>query len=181
MPRRRAILLAMLLIAGIGLLIQRRQFPVRTTTWIPQDNRTNYSEIEPGLWMGGLVDEPPEGTLAVLSLCEQKDKYELANHKWAPIPDAAPAPPLGWLAAMVDFVETHRNEDRPVYVHCFAGVSRSGMVVTASLMQRHGWSRDRAIDFIRTRRPGIRPNPAFMERLLEWELTLDGAAVAETP
>jgi protein-tyrosine phosphatase len=82
---------------------------------------------------------------------------------------------------MVDFVERERAEGRPVYVHCFAGVSRSGMVVTASLMQRHGWKRDETLAYIRTRRPIIRPNPAFMERLLEWELTLDGTAVAETP
>ena len=49
------------------------------------------------------------------------------------------------------------------------------MVVTAYLMFEHGWSRDEALKFVRSKRALIRPNPAFMERLLEWERELKKA------
>ena len=44
----------------------------------------------------------------------------------------------------VAFVEAEREAGRPVYVHCRAGISRSGMVVVASLMSRNGWLATRA-------------------------------------
>ena len=129
----------------------------------------NYSRIDDGLWLGGFVDEPPPGCSAVLNLCEAEDSYRAEAHDWSPIRDAEPAPSLDWLSERVRFIETQRAAGRGVYVHCMAGVSRSGMVVTAYLMRREGWTRDRAIGFLRTRRPSVRPNPAFMELLLEWE------------
>ena len=48
----------------------------------------------------------------------------------------------------------------------------TGLVVVAYLMFEHGWSRDQALAFARTRRPDTRPNPAFMDRLLDWEREL---------
>ena len=129
----------------------------------------NYSRIEDGLWLGGYVDQPPTGCSAVLNLCEAEDSYRTEAHDWSPIRDAEPAPSLDWLGERVRFIETQRAASRGVYVHCMAGVSRSGMVMTAYLMRREGWSRDRAIEFLRAKRPSTRPNPAFMELLLEWE------------
>ncbi len=129
----------------------------------------NYAEIEPGLYMGGDVLEPPPGTSAVLNLCEQKDAYQCEVHVWEPIRDAAPAPSIAWLKKQVEFVETQRNAGRTTYVHCFQGVSRSGLVVTAYLMHAHRWTRNEAMAFIRERRPQLRPNGAFMELLGEWE------------
>lgn len=70
---------------------------------------------------------------------------------------------------MVDFIQTQRNAGRTVFVHCLAGVSRSGMVVVAYLMSKYAWTRDEALAFVRTKRPGARPNPAFMRLLGEWE------------
>jgi hypothetical protein len=43
------------------------------------------------------------------------------------------------------------------------------MVTTAYLMARDGRSRDETLAAIRTHRPQVRPDPAFMELLLEWE------------
>jgi Dual specificity phosphatase, catalytic domain len=129
----------------------------------------DYAEIVPGLYMGGHVLEPPSGTTAVLNLCEQEDPYQCEVHGWQPIRDAAPAPSIDWLAKQVAFVETQRNAGRVTYVHCFQGASRSGLVVTAYLMHERGWSRDEAMAFVRAKRPQLRPNPAFMELLSEWE------------
>jgi Dual specificity phosphatase, catalytic domain len=129
----------------------------------------NYSQIEDGLYMGGYVKKPPRRTTAVLNLCETKDPYECEVHRWAPIVDNEPAPSLAWLREMVEFVRTQREAGRIVYVHCLAGVSRSGMIVVACFMLKNRWTRDEALAYVRTKRPGARPNPAFMRLLAEWE------------
>ena len=64
------------------------------------------------------------------------------------------------------------NPPVTAYVHCHAGVSRGGMVVVAYLMWRHDWSRDKALGFVRSQREVVRPNPAFMALLREWEEAL---------
>jgi hypothetical protein len=132
----------------------------------------NYARVEDGLWLGGYVAEPPPGTRAVLNLCESEDPYRAESHRWEPIRDAEPVPSLDWLREQVRFIEAERAAGRTVYVHCRNGVSRSGMVVVAFYMARNGWSRDEAMEFVRSHRPELRPNPAFMQLLLEWESLL---------
>jgi hypothetical protein len=136
----------------------------------------NYSLVEPGLYQGGDVAAPPPGTTAVLNLCETPDAYAVEVALWEPINDAAPAPDLDWLRRMVEAIDANRRAGRTTFVHCRNGVSRSGMVVTAYLMWKNGWTRDEALAFVRTKRPETRPNPAFMELLAEWERTLGEAA-----
>src|SRR5208282_3414534 len=55
----------------------------------PSYPTTNYSVIEDGLSMGGMLAEPPPGTRAVLNVCESKDPYWAEVHRWQPIRDAA--------------------------------------------------------------------------------------------
>jgi hypothetical protein len=129
----------------------------------------NYSLIEEGLYLGGRVKEPPPGTEAVLNLCENEDPYRLDIHLWEAIPDSEPAPSLDWLRRAVAFVDGNRKAGRTTYVHCRQGVSRGGMVVTAYLMAKNRWTRDQALEYVRASRPQVRPNPAFMGLLLEWE------------
>jgi hypothetical protein len=141
----------------------------------------DYTQIEDGLFLGARVRQPPPGTQAVLNLCEHEDAYTADVHRWEPIHDAAPAPTLDWLRDQVDFVEEQRRAGRTAYVHCLNGVSRSGMVVVAYLMQSKGWSRDEALSYVRLRRPGVRPHPAFMELLLDWERHLNERGDADIP
>lgn len=129
----------------------------------------NYDEIEPGLFVGGSVDQPLRGTLAVLNVCTTEDAYRARYHKWSPIADAAPAPSLKWLREQVDFVAENRRKGRTTYVHCFAGISRGPMVVAAYLMEKNNWTRDETLAFIRKSRPFAKPNEAFMELLKQWE------------
>lgn len=132
----------------------------------------NYSQIEPGLWLGGFVDAPPPGVTAVLNLCETKDPYSAEIHAWEPIRDAEPAPSLEWLKERVAWIDAQRAAKRDVYVHCQQGVSRSGMVVTAFVMRRDGLSRDEALATLRAKRPDVRPHPTFMRLLEEWQAAL---------
>jgi protein-tyrosine phosphatase len=46
------------------------------------------------------------------------------------------------------------------------------MVVTAYLMYKYSWTLDDALAFVRTKREGVRPNPAFRPLLDEWEREL---------
>lgn len=133
---------------------------------------TNYTLIEDGLYLGGILSEPPPGTDAVLNVCETRDPYRADHHKWSPIPDVAPAPSLDWLREQVAFVAEQRGEGRTVFVHCRAGVSRSAMVTAAYLMARDGLSRDDALTRLRTKRSRVGPNPAFLQLLSEWEAGL---------
>ena len=141
----------------------------------------NYSKIEDGLWLGGYVGEPPPGTRAVFNLCEAEDPYRAESHRWEPIRDAEPVPSLDWLREQVGFIEAERAAGRAVFVHCRNGVSRSGLVVVAYYMARDGWSRVEAMEFVRSRRPGLRPNPAFMQLLSEWERSLKGKGAEAEP
>jgi hypothetical protein len=135
----------------------------------PAREEPNYTLIEDRLWMGGLVPEPPPGTRAVLNLCEQSDPYHSHAHLWEPLNDAEPSPSLDGLRRLVEFVGERRRAGDTVYVHCRNGVSRSGLVVTAYLMAEHQWTREQSLDFIRSKRPVVRPSPPYMQLLLEWE------------
>jgi hypothetical protein len=132
----------------------------------------NYTRIEDGLYMGGTIEKPPPGTTSVLNVCEDEDSYQAEIQRWEPIRDKAPAPSLAWLGQQVKFIEEQRHAGRTVFVHCSAGRSRSGLVMTAYLMSRDGCTRDEALATLRAQRPTVAPNPAFMELLLQWEKTV---------
>ena len=136
----------------------------------------NYTRIDEGLYVGGSVDRPPPGTRAVLNLTTTRDPYRCEVRVWEAIPDAGPAPDLDWLAERVLFIAEQRRAGRTTYVHCSAGRSRSAFVTAAYLMYRYDWSRDRALAYLRSQRPITRPNPAFVDRLLDWERELNRRA-----
>jgi hypothetical protein len=53
--------------------------------------------------------------------------------------------------------------------------------VVAYYMARNSWSRDEAMEFVKSRRPGLRPHPAFMRLLSEWEQSLKDKGGREEP
>ncbi len=134
--------------------------------------RNNYSYIEDGLCLGGILSEPPDGIRAVLNVGETRDPYSAIVHRWEPIPDLGPAPSLDWLRSQVAFIDQQRKAGRPVYVHCRAGVNRSAMVVAAYLMWRDRLTRDEALAVLRSKRRRIMPFEVYQEYLLEWEKSL---------
>src|ERR1051325_4270811 len=70
-------------------------------------------------------------------------------------PDSSDAPFLKHLPAILEFIESTEKTGGKVLVQCHAGVSRSPAVVVAWLMKRNGMQLDKAIEFIKERRPGI--------------------------
>lgn len=132
-----------------------------------------YTKIEDGLYSGQWVSTYPPGAQVIINLCDRPDTSpaEVLHHK--AILDAGPPPSLQWLKEVVDLIASHRKEGKTVYIHCAAGVSRSGLVTTAYLMQKYHWNRDHALRYARSRRPQINPRPAFLKLLKEWEQYLE--------
>jgi len=165
-PRARTRRPIALLVAGLAFVLV-----VLAVGW-QLDDPPNYDRIEDGLYMGGRVESPPWRTRAVLNLCEQPDDYasEVSEHQ--PIPDAGPAPTLDWLRDRVEWIAAQRRDGRQGDLHCQQGVSRSGLVVAAYLMAEYGWTADRSVEFVRSKRSVTRPHPAFRPLLFEWEQEL---------
>jgi hypothetical protein len=138
-----------------------------------------YALVEDGLYVGSATDEPPPGTRAVVNLCGREDRYATEACLWEPVSEGGPEPSIEWLRRVVGFIAAQRAAGRPTYVHCLAGMNRSGAVVTAYLMYEHGWGRDEALGFVRSRRPQVQPNPALMRLLTEWEQALKAQATSE--
>lgn len=135
-------------------------------------SQANYSLIEPGFYMGGRQSMPP-GTGAVLNLSKYKDGFVAEVCMERPIEDGGIAPSIEWLQEQVAFIDQQRQAGRTVYVHCDAGISRSGMVSAAYFMWRNHWSREQALAFLRAARPVVNPNLAQMELLTRWEKAIE--------
>jgi hypothetical protein len=160
---RRA-LLVVLLVASVGIWLWLR--------WLEQSYDQPYCLVEEGLFIGRAVNEPPPGTRAVVNLCGREDPYRVEASLWEPVFEGGQEPGLEWLERIVQFIASQRRAGRPVYVHCAAGMNRSGAAVTAYLMYEHGWTRDEALAYIQQRRRVIQPNPTLMRLLSEWEKVL---------
>lgn len=64
-----------------------------------------------------------------------------------------------------DLIISLLRKGQVVFVHCFAGVSRSASIVIYTLMKLHTWNYEKAFRFVRGFRPLIRPNSGFVEQL----------------
>jgi hypothetical protein len=157
--RTRLLILLLLVCVGVWFWLQ----------WLGDSYDRPYCLIEDGLYVGSSVESPPRGTQAVVNLCGREDRYKVEASLWEPILESAEEPTLEWLRRVVEFIDTQRKAGRTTYVHCMAGMNRSGAVVTAYLMSKHGWDRDRALAFVREKRPQIQPNPTLMRLLAQWE------------
>ena len=69
----------------------------------------------------------------------------------------------------ISFIKTAISQKGTVLIHCFAGVSRSSTVCVAYLMKEKGMRCNEAIDFVKTCRPAINPNPSFRIQLQKYE------------
>jgi dual specificity phosphatase 12 len=61
----------------------------------------------------------------------------------------------------IAFIKEGINKGGGVFVHCYAGVSRSASTVIAYLMAEHNMTFYEAMSFVRKRRHIINPNIGF--------------------
>ncbi|MGW2710000.1 protein-tyrosine phosphatase family protein [Streptomyces sp. NPDC001356] len=137
-----------------------------------------WSEIVPGLWMGGHEFRGRSGRLEFAVVRDEFDVVQsllrlpgygpdpgVEHHVW-PIPDG---PLDGTQLAGVIRLARAANEaldaGRRVLVRCYHGYNRSGLVIAHALVQRGG-SADQAIRLIRARRSAwALHNELFVEYL----------------
>lgn len=67
------------------------------------------------------------------------------------------------------FVQENREKRRNVLIQCHGGISRSATMLCAYLIKSRKIGAEEAINFISKRRPRIKPNPGFWEKLVAYE------------
>lgn len=82
------------------------------------------------------------------------------------------------ISESISFIENCRKFTN-VYVHCYAGVSRSVALVCAYMMSKYGWTVDKTVKFVISKRVVAKPNDGFMKQLREYESQLKGGKVEE--
>jgi protein-tyrosine phosphatase len=93
-------------------------------------------------------------------------------HRYSfPMPDRVDIDPLVNFELIREVLDTNLPH-RCVYVHCEQGISRAPTIVAAYLMQKHKWTVKQALEFIRSKRPQINPNPGFRKYLAAHEILL---------
>ncbi|MGP2437220.1 protein-tyrosine phosphatase family protein [Streptomyces sp. JW3] len=137
-----------------------------------------WSEIVPGLWMGGHEYRVGAGQLAFASVDEEFDLVQtllrlpghgpaagVAHQVW-PIPDGPlDGTQLAGVMRLAQAACAALDEGRRVLVRCYHGYNRSGLVVAHALVRR-GAGADEAIRLIRARRsPWALHNELFVEYL----------------
>ena len=60
------------------------------------------------------------------------------------------------------------NKKRKILIHCMSGKSRSASLVIFYLMKEKKWDYDQCFNFVKEKRPGIRPNSGFEKQLREY-------------
>nr|CAG8447705.1 10539_t:CDS:2 [Entrophospora candida] len=69
----------------------------------------------------------------------------------------------------IEFIEKAKESNGRVYVHCYAGISRSTTVVIAYLMYSCRFSLKKALNLVREKHKIVRPNSGFIRQLEKFE------------
>mgnify|MGYP006112903007 CR=1 FL=1 len=84
------------------------------------------------------------------------------SYKYVQIQDSLDANILPHIDSSIRFL---KKCDGNVLVHCSAGISRSVSIVVVYLMKEKNVSYEKAIDYVRKRRPIANPNYSFVQQL----------------
>lgn len=106
----------------------------------------------------------------VISLGGMKEQTEYETHDgieyhWIYLDDHMSEPISKYFDAALEFI--HKSPG-PVFVHCWAGISRSSTIVIAYLMKYRGLGYPEALVHVKQRRGFICPNIGFQGQLLEF-------------
>eukprot|EP01114_Cavostelium_apophysatum_P005593 TRINITY_DN16783_c0_g1_i1.p1 TRINITY_DN16783_c0_g1~~TRINITY_DN16783_c0_g1_i1.p1 ORF type:complete len:347 (-),score=87.76 TRINITY_DN16783_c0_g1_i1:166-1206(-) len=82
----------------------------------------------------------------------------------------------------LDFIDEAKKSSAgsKVLVHCAMGISRSSAIAVAWLMKENNWDLQTTIDYVKSHRSCIKPNPGFLEQLKVFEADLKAQREAQT-
>ena len=96
-------------------------------------------------------------------------KYSRANLKDIENEDILPE-----IERLIPEIHKVLSENKGVLVSCIKGRSRSCTIVAAYLMKYKGMTSDQALEFIKSKRSQIDPNPEYLKTLKIFELKIRG-------
>lgn len=176
-------------------LARARSTPAERTTTLPDQARletsltpavlNNCNQILPFLYLGG-VDAVADaecvverGIRAVVCCLRDfefpaKDLSKDLEYHRVDVEDISREPIELFFPEATEFIHSWVSREKPVLVHCRAGVSRSASVVMAYLMTYQSYSLHDAFFLVRSRRSCVSPNVGFMEKLCAYEEAQQG-------
>lgn len=138
--------------------------------------------LEGWIWLGPAtlaVNEPQRllglGISHVINITKDAPCVfpELFEYLQIAIADDPDEPIAAHLEEALQFVQDAINSGGRVYMHCQAGVSRSGAVAIFCVMRLWGTSLREAYDHVLARRPAVQPNIGFFAALIAAEGRVD--------
>lgn len=125
---------------------------------LQQQGVTNFGEVTPSLYRGGLVKKGGIAALKKLGIdviidthahdSTEKKEVEKLGMTYLSIPWHCPWPHDEVFAKFLDAV--HANKGKKMFVHCRLGDDRTGMMVAAYRMAEEGWTADEAMNEMRS-------------------------------
>uniref|UniRef100_A0AAY4B9C7 Protein phosphatase Slingshot homolog 1 n=1 Tax=Denticeps clupeoides TaxID=299321 RepID=A0AAY4B9C7_9TELE len=129
-------------------------------------------------WNASNLEELQEsGVGYILNVTREIDNFfpgTFAYHNVRVYDDEATDLLAHWNDTYNFIVRAKKNNSRCL-VHCKMGVSRSASTVIAYAMKEHGWSLEKAYNFVKQKRSIACPNASFMRQLAEYEGILDAS------
>jgi len=147
----------------------------------------NASRVLQNLYLGGKEAVQDVKSLELQGICAvvccSRD-HEIPDEKFVPgleymrvdVEDMGREPIGLFFPETTEFIHTQLLQERPVLVHCKAGVSRSASILLAYLMEYRQYSLIDAFRLLIRLRPEITPNPGFMTQLVTYEKEVHGAS-----
>nr|QBK85878.1 MAG: dual specificity phosphatase [Marseillevirus LCMAC101] len=132
------------------------------------------SQVTPQIWIGGFLSArngrwlQDRGVTHIVNASKELPDYFPQNFKYLRLDlnDSSDQDLTKALSNSYRFMKKAIDEGGVVFVHCFAGISRSSSQIIHYLMMDRVMSFERALDYVSRKHPRTNPNDGFRNQLL---------------
>ena len=137
------------------------------------DSIENFDKIEDYLYLGSYAIAENINVLNSINIKRvlSINNFQIGNkdpqilYKWFKIEDRAEEDLLSILIDCYQFINDGQERMENIFVHCKAGISRSGAVITAFIMKKYKYTCNEALETVKLKRD-INPNWGFIQQLM---------------